>query len=129
LEIRKLVLSRNWNHKCLLYLHYMKDLTYVDDQTMKAMEREGAGRRSVTYKGHFQWPSKNSILTTPERKRSRRSMSFADSGLGSSIFGSPPSKSVTISDTAPMLKTPTRKRSPNTNSPSLQSPLKQVLVF
>uniref|UniRef100_A0A1I8EER4 Uncharacterized protein n=1 Tax=Wuchereria bancrofti TaxID=6293 RepID=A0A1I8EER4_WUCBA len=93
----------------------------VDDQTMKAIEREGVGRRSVTYKGHFQWPSKNSILTTPERKRSRRSTSFADSGLGSSIFGSPPSKSVTISDTAPMLKTPTRKRSPNTNSPSLQS--------
>ncbi|EJW73692.1 hypothetical protein WUBG_15403, partial [Wuchereria bancrofti] len=51
----------------------------VDDQTMKAIEREGVGRRSVTYKGHFQWPSKNSILTTPERKRSRRSTSFADS--------------------------------------------------
>lgn len=61
---------------------------------MKAMEREGASRRSVTYKGHFQWPSKSSVLTTPERKRSRRSTSFADSGLGSSIFGSPPSKSV-----------------------------------
>uniref|UniRef100_A0A915PLV0 Uncharacterized protein n=1 Tax=Setaria digitata TaxID=48799 RepID=A0A915PLV0_9BILA len=98
----------------------------VDDLTMKAMEREGAGRRSVTYKGHFQWPSKSSVLETPERKRSRRSTSFADSGLGSSIFGSPPSKSVTMPDTAPTLKTPTRKKSPNTNSPSSQSPLKQV---
>ncbi|EFO23806.2 hypothetical protein LOAG_04682 [Loa loa] len=94
---------------------------------MKAMEREGAGRRSVTYKGHFQWPSKSSVLTTPERKRSRRSMSFADSGLGSSIFGSPPSKPITMLDTAPTLKTPTRKKSPNTTSPSSQSPLKSFL--
>ncbi|OZC10544.1 hypothetical protein X798_02293 [Onchocerca flexuosa] len=100
----------------------------VDDLTMKAMEREGAGRRSVTYKGHFQWPSKSSVLGTPERKRSRRSISFADSGLGSSIFGSPPSKSITMPDTATTLKTPTRKKSPNTNSPSSQSPLKQVLL-
>ncbi|CAG9532309.1 unnamed protein product [Cercopithifilaria johnstoni] len=94
---------------------------------MKTMEREGAGRRSITYKGHFQWPSKSSVLTTPERKRSRRSTSFADSGLGSSIFGSPPSKSVSLSDTAPTLRTPTRKKSPSTNSPSSQSPLKSFL--
>ncbi|KAM3725194.1 putative E3 ubiquitin-protein ligase [Dirofilaria immitis] len=98
----------------------------VDDLTMKAMEREGASRRSVTYKGHFQWPSKSSVLGTPERKRSRRSTSFADSGLGSSIFGSPPSKSI-IMPTAPTLKTPTRKKSPNSSSPSSQSPLKSFL--
>ncbi|VDK85726.1 unnamed protein product [Litomosoides sigmodontis] len=99
----------------------------VDDLTMKKMEREDASRKSMRHRGNFQWPSKNSVLTTPERKRSRGSTSFADSGLGSSIFGSPPSKPVIISDTAPMLRTPTRKKSSSTNSSSPQSPLKSFL--
>lgn len=38
------------------------------------------------------WPSPISILDSPERKRAMLSKSFADSGLGSTIFGTPPDK-------------------------------------
>lgn len=36
------------------------------------------------------WPSKSSVLETPERKRFQHSISFSDSGLGSSLLRTPP---------------------------------------
>mgnify|MGYP004444490069 FL=1 len=54
------------------------------------------------------WPSKSSVLETPERQRFQNSISFVDSGLGSSLFNSPtdqvPMKSL---KTSPLLRTPT----------------------
>lgn len=54
------------------------------------------------------WPSKSSVLETPERKRFRHSLSFGDSGLGSSLFSSPPDTvSMRPIKTSPLLRTPT----------------------
>lgn len=62
--------------------------------TMESVEGEYGYLRNVEKNYRMDWPSKTSILETPERKRCRRSTSFADSGLGSSLFGSPPWKKV-----------------------------------
>ncbi|VDM95348.1 unnamed protein product [Thelazia callipaeda] len=114
----------------LVALHFttatIDDILKVNGQTMQSIDRKGFDRKSAGYGSHVQWPSISSVLETPERKRSRRSTSFADSGLGSSLFGSPPSKAINISVTVPALKTPTRRKS-NTSSPSSQSPLKQIM--
>uniref|UniRef100_A0A183EB54 Uncharacterized protein n=1 Tax=Gongylonema pulchrum TaxID=637853 RepID=A0A183EB54_9BILA len=80
------------------------------------MERALSGPTSVDFSGRVQWPSKSSILETPERKRFRHSESFADSGLGSSLFGSPPCKLITVAANAQTLKTPPRWISPTTDS-------------
>ncbi|VDK44303.1 unnamed protein product [Anisakis simplex] len=75
------------------------------------------------------WPSKSSILETPERKRYRLSTSFADSGLGSSIFGSPPAEQISGStNTSPLLRTPTTKTNGSrSGSESTPSPLRSFI--
>lgn len=87
---------------------------------------EEGNDKNVAMYNRFEWPSKSSVLETPERKRSRCSTSFADSGLGSSIFGSPPSKWVTV-PVLDTLKTPTKKKSPNMSSPNSPSSLRSFL--
>ncbi|VDN55654.1 unnamed protein product [Dracunculus medinensis] len=56
------------------------------------------------------WPSPISILDSPERKRAMLSKSFADSGLGSTIFGTPPDKIHMKVNDVPPLRTPTKRR-------------------
>ncbi|VDD87025.1 unnamed protein product [Enterobius vermicularis] len=54
------------------------------------------------------WPSKSSVLETPERKRFQHSISFSDSGLGSSLLRTPPDQeSMKPLKTSPLLRTPT----------------------
>uniref|UniRef100_A0A0N5B127 Protein aurora borealis n=1 Tax=Syphacia muris TaxID=451379 RepID=A0A0N5B127_9BILA len=54
------------------------------------------------------WPSKSSVLETPERKRFQHSISFVDSGLGSSLYNTSPNQvSMKPMKTSPLLRTPT----------------------
>ncbi|MFH4981956.1 hypothetical protein AB6A40_008665 [Gnathostoma spinigerum] len=72
---------------------------------MKSLSENSAGSSSELQTSS--WPSRTSILETPERTRCRLSISFADSGLGSSMFGSPPNSQETVSTSPPVLRTPT----------------------
>lgn len=77
--------------------------------------------------GGTKWPSKSSILETPERKRYRHSVSFADSGLGSSLFGSPPTEQLGANTSSPTLRTPTTKANYSNGSESTPSPLRSFI--
>ncbi|VDM37981.1 unnamed protein product [Toxocara canis] len=78
-------------------------------------------------RAHVKWPSKSSILETPERERYRHSTSFADSGLGSSLFGSPPTEQIGGTAASPILRTPTTKASCPSGSESTPSPLRSFI--
>ncbi|KHN75809.1 hypothetical protein Tcan_10682 [Toxocara canis] len=106
-------------------------LRFEGGNRLLAMKKVRADGQTYNMEGgcraRVKWPSKSSILETPERERYRHSTSFADSGLGSSLFGSPPTEQIGGTAASPILRTPTTKASCPSGSESTPSPLRSFI--